>query len=128
MTLLRSVLLAVLFLVSEKTWAHDGFEGRTDPVTKSSCCTSSANATSGDCRVLKVEPGMLEGVPEGYRLRLTEAQVKVINPQRKGGVDTVIPWERIQESWDGQFRVCIPPYPSPTMQADVYCFWAPNSI
>lgn len=124
----KTALAFATVLMVTPAGAHDGFEGRIDPVTKSSCCTSSANETTGDCRPLKVVPGMLEGVPEGWRLRLTEAQARDINPKRRGSVDTIIPWQRIQDSWDGNFRVCIPPYHSPTMLADFYCFWAPGQF
>jgi len=105
--------------------AHDWYVGKNDPVTGGSCCTTSASDTHGDCAQLAVTPGVLSGHENGYRLRLTEEQARKINPLRNGPVDTVIPWDRIQASHDGNFHLCIPTYAVPHMAADFYCFWAP---
>lgn len=113
------------FLVSGPALSHDGFEDRTDPVTGVSCCTSEPGAKDVDCGVLNVEPGMLELVEDGYQLKLTEAQARAINPQRTGSVNTFIPRNRVQQSWDGQYRLCIPPRRYDYMPADIYCFFAP---
>lgn len=102
--------------------AHDPYTGLKDPVTKSSCCGGA------DCGILKVEPGTLTGEPDGYRLRLTEEQARRINPVRSGSVDTLIPWERVQDlpkEWGADYRLCLPNYRVPHMAADFYCFWAP---
>lgn len=113
---------AVLLLSTSVALAHEDYTGKTDPVTKSGCCGGH------DCAVLQVEPGVLTPEGDGFRLRLTEAQAKLINPERVGPVDTYIPRERVQESWTGQFRLCIPARLYPTMEADFYCFWEPNSM
>lgn len=105
--------------------AHDWYVGKRDPVTGGSCCTTSATATYGDCAQLAVDPGVLSGDVDGYRLRLTEEQARRINPLRQGPVDTVIPWDRVQASHDGNFHLCIPSREAPNMAADFYCFWAP---
>lgn len=99
--------------------AHQPYTGLKDPVTKSSCCGSA------DCAVFKIEPGMLTGEVDGYRLRLTEEQARRINPVRSGPVDTLIPWDRVQPSWDGNHHLCLPNYKVPHMAADFYCYWAP---
>ena len=101
--------------------AHDWYTGTNDPVTGGSCCGIH------DCAILKVEPGVLEGELDGYRLRLTAEQAAKINPLRKEPVDTLIKWERIQPSPDGNFHLCLPNHPIPHMAADFFCFWAPPS-
>lgn len=119
---LAALVAAFLFLAPiVAALAHDWYTGTHDPVTGGQCCGGQ------DCRKLVVEPGVLEPIPEGYRLRLTAEQAKKINPLRNLPVDTIIPESRIQPSEDGNFHVCIPGYPSPGMRADFYCFWAPGS-
>lgn len=111
--------VALLALSCLPALAHDEYTGKTDPYTTSSCCGGH------DCDALEVEPGMLTGEEDGYRLRLTEEQARKINPQRKGAVDTFIPRNRIQPSWTGEYHLCIPNYYMETMRADFYCFWEP---
>ena len=119
-----SILAALLFLPTAAS-AHDWYVGKRDPVTGSSCCTTSATAKYGDCAQLIIEPGVLTGEVDGYRLRLTAEQAQRINPLRTSPVDTIIPWERVQASEDGNYHLCIPRFAVPNMQADFYCFWAP---
>jgi hypothetical protein len=119
----RLLVVMTVLLCGAPAMAHDGFTGKRDPVTGTSCCTTAANEGYGDCAVLAVAPGMLTGQPDGYRLRLTAEQARRINPLRSLPVDTVIPWNRVQPSWDGNYRLCIPSYPFPV--SDFYCFWEP---
>lgn len=102
----------------------DPYSGKKDPQTGLLCCGGE------DCEVLKVRPGTLTPGDDGIRLRLTEEEARVINPNRVGPVDTVIPFDRIQPTppeWSGEYRVCIPPYKDPTRPRDFFCFWAPPS-
>lgn len=119
----RSILL--LSMMAAPAFAHDWYVGKRDPVTGGSCCTTSASAASGDCAILQVDPGVLTGEVDGYRLRLTAEQAAKINPARRMPVDTLIPWDRVQQSHDGNYHLCVPGYPTPSMQADFFCFWAP---
>jgi hypothetical protein len=50
---------------------------------------------------------MLTGEADGYRIRLTAEQAGKINPLRKTPVDTLIKWERIQSSHDGNYHLCL---------------------
>ena len=120
--LLRLAVLVAFFvfaLPALSALAHDWYSGTRDPVTGGSCCGVA------DCAILRVEPGMLEGEADGYRIRLTAEQAGKINPLRKTPVDTLIKWERIQSSHDGNYHLCLPTYPTPNMAADFFCFWAP---
>lgn len=118
--------LAALLCLTTAADAHDWYIGQRDPVTGGSCCTTAASAMSGDCNKLAIEPGVLEPVPEGYRIRLTVEQARRLNPLRRLPVDTIVPEERIQDSGDGNFHMCIPAYPTPNMQADFFCFFRPG--
>jgi hypothetical protein len=122
------VLMAWAVVYAKLARAHDWYVGQRDPVTKGGCCTTSATAKYGDCAELRVEPGVLEPIPEGYRVRLTVEQARKINPLRNLPVDTIVPESRIQDSEDGNFHMCIPAYPSPNMQADFFCFFRPGSM
>lgn len=106
--------------------AHDWYVGKNDPVTGGSCCTTSKTAQYGDCAQLVIQPGMLEGTPDGYRLRLTIDQARKINPLRQTPVDTLIPWDRMQASEDGNYHLCIPAHPN-GLRYDFYCFWQPGA-
>ena len=116
---LAAISAAFLVFATASAAAHDWYTGTQDPVTGSSCCGKA------DCAILRVDPGVLEGDADGYRLRLTAEQAQAINPARRTPVDTLIPWDRVQASHDGNYHLCLPTYPTPTMRADFYCFWAP---
>jgi hypothetical protein len=120
------IILAALLFSATASSAHDWYIGQRDPVTGGSCCTTAASAKSGDCNELLIEPGVLEPVPEGYRIRLTVEQARRLNPLRTMPVDTIVPEERIQESGDGNWHMCIPSYPVGNMQADFFCFFRPG--
>lgn len=107
--------------------AHDWYVGQHDPVTGGSCCTTTAKDGYGDCARLQVDPGVLEPLPDGFRLRLTIEQARKINPLRQTPVDTFIPIERVQVSNDGNFHVCIPGHQN-GLKYDFYCFFMPNSM
>ena len=108
-------------------FAHEPYTGKIDPVFKNGCCGGS------DCAILKVEPGMIVGEADGYRVKLTAEQAQKINPYRKAGVDTLIIWDRVQPSWDGNYHLCLRTY-DPQLpfgatgddpRGSAYCFWAP---
>jgi len=122
------ITLAALLCLTTAASAHDWYIGQRDPVTGGSCCTTAASAKSGDCNELLIEPGVLEPVPEGYRIRLTVEQARKLNPLRTMPVDTIVPEERIQESGDGNWHMCIPSYPVGNMKADFFCFFRPGML
>ena len=116
---LAALVAAFVFLVPVIARAHEWYSGTHDPVTGGGCCGGH------DCAALELEPGMLTGEAEGYRLRLTLEQARRINPQRFEPLDVLIPWGRIQPSPDGNFHLCIPARRASWMPADLYCFFAP---
>lgn len=99
--------------------AHEWYSQRKDPVYKQSCCGGS------DCARLMIEPGVLEGTAEGYRVRLSLEQSRRINPYSVFPIDALIPWERVQPSEDGNFHICIMSTRRDHPKDGVYCFFAP---
>lgn len=114
--------LVAVFLCAAPAVSHEWYSKRVDPVTGGRCCGGS------DCAQLVIEPGVLTAEADGYRIRLTEEQAQRINPFRSGSVDVVVTWDRVQESPDGNWHICIPGQKLETMRSDFYCFMAPNNI
>jgi hypothetical protein len=123
--LVAAAVLMLLALASIAL-AHEPYTGLTDPVYGNGCCGSE------DCAILKVTPGMIEGEAHGYRIRMSAEQAAEINPYRKSPVDTLIVWERVQPSWDGNFHICLRTHDAmlpfgagQDPRGAAYCFWAP---
>lgn len=122
-----AALVAAFFFVAPfvAALAHDPYSGRTDPVYGNGCCGGA------DCAILEVKPGMLEGELDGYRIRLTLEEARKINPYRVQPVDTLIVWDRIQPSWDGNYHLCLRSrdaldmFGGPDPRGAAYCFFAP---
>lgn len=106
--------------------AHDLYTGTTDPVTHGICCTTSEHEGYGDCDQLVIEPGVLTPTVGGFILRLTVAQAKRINPLRTVPVNTFIPDNRVQQSMDGNWHLCLPAYTTPN-RGDFFCIFQPGA-
>lgn len=126
-TLRATCLIVSVLLSGQLAFAHDWYVGKRDPITGGGCCTTTNKDGYGDCAQLVIEPGVLTAEPGGFRLRLTEAQARRINPLRVGPVDTFVPEDRIQQSGDGNWHVCIPSRAVSHMQADFFCFFQPGA-
>lgn len=113
-----ALVILYLFLFPQVTLAHDWYSKRHDPVTGHACCGGT------DCAQLIVAPGVLEAVTEGYRIKLTAEQAAAINPYRYLGVNTVVPWNRVQDSEDGNYHICLPMDDS-RVKDNFFCFFAP---
>lgn len=113
--------LVAIVVLATQAHAHSWYSKRSDPVLRNSCCGGT------DCAELLIEPGVLEAVPDGYRIRLTVDQAKRINPYTLLPLDTVVPWDRVQDSEDGKYHLCIPPLTRGFPHFGVYCFFAPPS-
>ena len=98
--------------------AHSWYSARKDPKTQLGCCGGS------DCATLRIEPGVLTAETDGYRIRLTIEQAQRINPNRFEPLDVLIPWQRVQNSEDGNWHICIPRWNDITV-GNFYCFFAP---
>jgi hypothetical protein len=124
---LAALVAAFVFLAPVlSAFAHDPYTGKVDPVFGNGCCGGA------DCAILEVEPGMIEGEMDGYRIRLTTEDAQKVNPYRTKPVDTLITWDRIQPSWDGNYHLCLRTHDArdifgepDTARGAAYCFWAP---
>lgn len=124
LAMLAALVAAFVFLapvIANEARSHEPYSKLKDPVTGYACCGGS------DCAVLDIVPGVLDTNENGYVITLTGEQARAINPDRKQPVSFVVPWSRVQESWDGKFRVCIAPDPYMGHEHPdrFYCFWAP---
>lgn len=110
---------ALLALLTAAASAHSWYSKRIDPVFRNSCCGGT------DCAELMIEPGVLDSMPDGYRIRLTLAQAQRINRYTLLPLDTVVPWDRVQASEDGKYHICIPAATRGKPFDGVFCFFAP---
>jgi hypothetical protein len=116
-----AALVAAFVFLAPLVHAHEPYSELKDPVTQQDCCGDQ------DCNILKIEPGVLTAVDDGYLITLTGQQASSINPKRTYPVSFVVPWARVQPSWDGNYRVCIAPDPYMGWEHPdrFYCFFAP---
>lgn len=101
--------------------AHSWYSEKSDPVTKKGCCGKS------DCHEIAITPENYTPEADGFRIRLTVEQAKIINPGRLEPLDIFVPFERVQPSEDGNFHLCIPRFNGVTY-GDFYCFFAPGAM
>lgn len=116
--LVAGVVIAVV-LLSMKASAHDDYTGTKDPVTGKYCCSTSAGDNYGDCDILDVTATNLTAEADGYRVILTAEEAQRINPATVIPVNILIPWDRVQPSKDGNYRICF------SRWGELYCFFAP---
>ena len=99
--------------------AHAWYKGRVDPVFLQSCCGGT------DCAELRIDPVVLTAEEDGYRIRLTHEQAKMINPFTHSGIDALVPWNRVQESEDGNYHLCIMTVNRDAPRQGIYCLFVP---
>lgn len=118
---LAAVLTILAPVIAREAWPHDWYSSTTDPRWGWRCCGGS------DCAVLRIEPGMISGETDGYRLRLTYEQARRINPNITGPVDALVTWDRVQDSPDGNWHVCLmTSQPTTAGGGGVFCFFKPG--
>lgn len=106
-------------VLPQASYSHSWYSEKRDPVTKKGCCGGL------DCREIFISPENFTPEAEGFRIRLTEEQAKLINPSRHEALDIFVPFERVQPSEDGNFHLCIPRFNGVTY-GDFYCFFMPG--
>lgn len=103
--------------------AHSWYSQKTDPVLHNSCCGGH------DCAMWAIQPGEIEAIEIGYRVRLSVERTQLINPYSQTPIDAIVIWDRVQPSEDGNWHLCIAPgavRSSPFF--GVYCLFAPPNI
>jgi hypothetical protein len=63
----------------------------------------------------------------GFKVSMTVDQAKMVNPLADTSVNAVVPWDRVQASWDGNYHICIYPRDRGAPRGGVICFWAPST-
>lgn len=108
----------LLFFVTFATpaFSHAWYVTKQDPVYKKSCCGGE------DCKELNSVHIVV--VAEGLHVRLTAEEARKINPNTILPIDTVLPWDRVQPSEDGNIHICLEPVNRAGPLFGVYCiFW-----
>lgn len=120
---LTAVAAAVLaaFLCAVPSRAHDWYSEKRDPVHRWGCCGGH------DCATWKLRPGSISAEPTGYRVTLTLAEARAINPSATAGIDAIVVWPRVQASEDGNWHLCLMPYSRTPESGGVFCLFAPPS-
>lgn len=108
----------ILALTAHGAHSHEWYSHRQDPVTKHGCCGGT------DCAQLIIGPGTISAEPSGYRVRLSIEEARRINAYRIDALDTIVPWDRVQDSEDGNYHICIPTQNGRVLD-EIYCFFAP---
>ena len=118
---LRDSLLVIPLLLASATFAeaHGWYSQKHDPVFGTSCCGGE------DCARLQIDPGVLTAEPDGYRIRLTVEQARLINRYTMEPIDALVPWDRVQPSEDGNYHLCIMPRIRDALRGGIYCFFVP---
>lgn len=108
----------VCLLIADRAMAHDWYSSTSDPVTTANCCGGD------DCA--PVDPAWVTSVPEGYRLRMSVAEARTVNPNASAPIDAVIPWSRVQAppNADHEFYACIRPSVRVPPEDGVICFFS----
>lgn len=111
--------LAASFAIAPQAHAHSWYSEKSDPVFGNPCCGGT------DCGLLTVSRNVLSAEQRGYRIRLSLEQTRKINPFSAAPIDALVPWDRIQQSEDGNYHICLMTYHRDKMRGGVYCLFAP---
>lgn len=114
--------VAVLYLLTSPTAAHDLFSGLTDPVTKQGCCFGIGLGV--DCMAIPkdvMDSGAITETAAGYHVELTLEQAKRFNKNSTAAVSEEVVWKRVQPGLAQGLAMCI-------TGNHVQCFFAPSNM
>lgn len=80
--------VALMFLASHP-YAHEGYTGTNDPVTKQGCCGGN------DCAPVPLDADWVQPVSDGFRVVLSAEQAKTFNKNALLPIDMVVTWDRV---------------------------------
>lgn len=116
---MKRLFFALALLFSLPAHAHDWYSGKRDPVTYGLCCGGN------DCGMWTIRKGNLFGSAKGYHVIMTLEETQKINRYSSKPIDAVVPWERVQESPDGNWHICLKTEDRNAPSEGVYCLFAP---
>lgn len=102
--------------------AHEWFSLKRDPVFGWGCCGGH------DCKVIRPNGRNITAEKDGYRIRLSLAEARAINPAAELPVDGLVTWDRVQPSETNEFAICLMPYNRTERAGGVFCLFEPPSI
>ena len=112
-------LVVIGMMLPDPAHAHAWYRNRVDPVFLNTCCGGT------DCAELRIDAIVLTAEEGGYRIRLTHEQAKKINPFTHTGIDALVPWNRVQDSEDGNFHICVMTVNRDNPRGGIYCLFVP---
>lgn len=122
--MIRTTITAIIIFLAAAfpASAHSWYSEKQDPVLHNSCCGGH------DCAMWAIQPGEIEAIPQGYRIRLSMERTQTINPYSYAPIDAIVIWDRVQPSEDGNWHLCVAPG---AMRSSpfwgIYCLFAPPS-
>lgn len=139
------VMLAVLFFLAcgIAAMAHEPYTGKTDPIYRrdgtlwtqaqssvkpfhpqyQGCCSGSDCAPIPGHVAAHALTRMEDG---GWHVTLTLEESRLINAFSMYPINAPVPAARVQQSFDGQFHICIwEQLRQPGQNGGIICFWAP---
>ena len=93
--------------------AHEWFSQKRDPVFGWGCCGGH------DCKVIRPNGRNITAEKDGYRIRLSLAEARAINPAAE------LP---VGPSETNEFAICLMPYNRTERAGGVFCLFEPPSI
>lgn len=120
----RTLLIAIITYLAAvfPANAHSWYSEKRDPVFRTPCCGGN------DCAMWAIQPGEIEAVEAGYRVRLSLEATRFINPKSLFPIDALVIWDRVQPSEDGNWHLCISESYREGLNQGVYCLFAPPNI
>ena len=114
--------LVAVFLCANPGLAHDWYGLKKDPVYGWSCCGGH------DCARWTIKRGNLKAEARGFRVRLSLAETRAINPDALAPIDAVVDYGRVQPSEDGDWHLCVMTLTRSPESGGVYCLFQPPNI
>jgi hypothetical protein len=99
--------------------AHSWYTSKVDPAYKTPCCGGT------DCGQMLITDGVLTPEANGYHIRLSLDQTRKINPSSMEAVDAIVTWDRVQQSEDGNYHICLMAHHLFDSRGGIYCLFAP---
>lgn len=114
--------IAALLALAAPVNAHEWFSTKRDPVMGWACCGGS------DCAAFKPNGHNIKAERDGFRIRLSLAEARAINPMADAPVDGIVTYDRVQPSETDEWAICIMESNRGTRSAGVFCLFAPPDM
>lgn len=114
--------LVAAFFMGGSAHSHDWFTKYRDPVHGWGCCGGH------DCKPFKVTRDNITAEPDGYRVRMSLEETRLINPSSQAPLDGLVRYERVIPSESDEWAICIMPSNRDPWAGGVFCLFEPPNI